>query len=47
MLLLQEEKVKAQREKRAAVAREKSSKKFRCSELNKVRMLVLIVQNVL
>ncbi|MCI4390016.1 hypothetical protein PGIGA_G00117820 [Pangasianodon gigas] len=31
-----EEKVKAQREARAAVAKEKSSKRFRCSELNKV-----------
>ncbi|KAM9443567.1 guanine nucleotide-binding protein-like 3 [Clarias gariepinus] len=31
-----EEKVKAQRTARAAVAKEKSAKKFRCSELNKV-----------
>lgn len=40
ILLIQEEKVKAQREARAAVAKKKSSKKFRCSELNKVKIRV-------
>lgn len=34
----QAEKVKAQREARAAVAKKKSSKTFRCSELNKVKL---------
>lgn len=38
LLHFQEEKVKAQREARAAVAKQKSSKMFRCTELNKVKL---------
>lgn len=42
ILLIQVEKVKAQREARAAVAKKKSSKKFRCSELNKVNLRLVL-----